>query len=324
MSEAFRRRVLADLIRQVSSRSDVTHGRGTVAGLWSAAADEPMIRIEVGSEADATQALRICHSHGLQVAVWGGRHDIFGRNDGAGQVVLDLRRMRAAYYSQERGAATVQGGTTMRDVLAALPSDRVVVTTSNLGVGLIGAASGGGYGPLVGRYGLMCDQLVAARLVIADGSVIEADEDLLWGLRGGGSGFGVVTRATFAAHPLTNVLFAVVTVPMDGAVKALLRVQEATDAEPDRIGILPLFATGADGSPSLHVMVHWSGAQEQGRRWVARFTALPGAVAITEQWVPYAQSFNPDEESMWPGNMRWSSRSVSVTRIDEAVAGHLV
>lgn len=64
-------------------------------------------------------------------------------------------------------------------------------------VSAIGPLLGGGHSMLQGRHGFAADNLVSARLVLANGSAVTVSEwqnhDLFWALRGAGHNFGVVT-----------------------------------------------------------------------------------------------------------------------------------
>src|SRR6185369_9074396 len=76
-------------------------------------------------------------------------------------------------------------------------------------VGIAGLTLGGGYGPLIGRFGLALDNMLAAEIVLADGRIVHADSetnaDLFWALRGGGGNFGVVTAMRHRVHELPSI-----------------------------------------------------------------------------------------------------------------------
>jgi FAD/FMN-containing dehydrogenase len=49
------------------------------------------------------------------------------------------------------------------------------------------------------------DQIVGAKLVNARGEIVDAGEDLLTGIRGGGGIFGVIVELTVKVYPLSQV-----------------------------------------------------------------------------------------------------------------------
>ena len=133
-----------------------------------------------------------------EVAVRGGGHCFAGRSSGTG-VVLDTSPMSGVRIDGDR--AVIGAGTRLAEVYAALAAhDRTIPAGCGPTVGIAGLTLGGGLGILGRRFGLTCDSLLAAELVLADGRVIEADDDLLWALRGGGAP-GVVTSLTFRTLP---------------------------------------------------------------------------------------------------------------------------
>ena len=63
---------------------------------------------------------------------------------------------------------------------------------------------GGGHGFLQGQYGLMADQVISARLVLANGTAVtvsaRSNPDLYWALKGAGHNFGIVTEVTYKVY----------------------------------------------------------------------------------------------------------------------------
>ena len=132
------------------------------------------------------------------MAVRGGGHCFAGRSSGTG-VIIETSPM--ASVEIDGGRAVIGAGTRLAqvyDILAA--SERTIPAGCGPTVGIAGLTLGGGLGILGRRYGLTCDSLLEARLVLSDGRAIDADEELLWMLRGGGAP-GVVCSLTFRTVP---------------------------------------------------------------------------------------------------------------------------
>jgi FAD/FMN-containing dehydrogenase len=129
--------------------------------------------------------------------------------------------------------------------------------------GIAGLTLGGGHGFLMRRYGLACDNLLAAEVVTADGQWLRASatehEELFWGLRGGGGNFGVVTSFDYRLHPLGTMLAGMVIYPFDKA-KAFLRLyREVTSTAPDELGSLVALGTLPDGTQAAVLLAGYSG-----------------------------------------------------------------
>src|SRR3954452_20393864 len=160
---------------------------------------------------DVAAALAFAQSNALEIAVRGGGHNPAGHCAVDDGLVIDLSRMRNVEVDPERRIARSEGGPPWLDLDAATQQHGLVTPGGVVGsTGVTGLALGGGIGHLTAQFGLTCDNLIAAELVTPAGEVVRANGDdtpeLLWGIRGGGGNFGVVTRAKFRLHPLERVV----------------------------------------------------------------------------------------------------------------------
>lgn len=73
---------------------------------------------------------------------------------------------------------------------------------------MISPTIGGGVGRLQGLHGMISDQLLSVRMVIANGTVVTASQeenpDLFWAVRGAGANFGIVVEAEYQLTDLAS------------------------------------------------------------------------------------------------------------------------
>jgi hypothetical protein len=227
---------------------------------------------------DVQAAIRAARDCDLPLSVRGGGHDWAGRAlcDG---IVIDLSHMNGVEVGPDLRSARIAGGAHVSDVLAAVEPLGLAAVTGSVGsVGMAGLTLGGGYGPLIGRFGLALDNLIAAHVVLADGRIVLADAvhepELFWALRGGGGNFGVVTAMYSRLHPLSSVHSGMLIYPFSEAASVLERYSELEAATPDEMSVQVGFVPGPDGAPVVFVAPTWSGAPEQAEAQAAPFQKL--------------------------------------------------
>ena len=138
----------------------------------------------------------------LEISVKGGGHNSAGTAVTEGGLMIDLSLMRRVTVDRDKKTARVDGGCLLGDVDYETQLHGLAVSAgiiSHTGVG--GLALGGGFGWISRKYGLSVDNLISAEVVTADGQVVTAsateNEDLFWGIRGGGGNFGIVSAFEF-------------------------------------------------------------------------------------------------------------------------------
>jgi FAD/FMN-containing dehydrogenase len=160
--------------------------------------------------ADVITAVNFGRQHDLLVAIRGGGHNGPGLGSCDDGLVIDLSLMKGVRVDPASRTVRVAPGCTAADVDHATHAFGLAVPFGIVAsTGVAGLTLGGGIGYLTRKHGLTIDNLLAADVVLADGTFVTADADqhadLFWALRGGGGNFGVVTSFVFRAHPVTRV-----------------------------------------------------------------------------------------------------------------------
>jgi FAD/FMN-containing dehydrogenase len=262
----------------------------------------PAVIVQCEGASDIARALEFARVSGIEVAVRGGGHSVAGMALADGAVVVDLRRMNAVEVDPDAKTAIVGGGATMSHLDRACEPHGLATTggrVSTTGVG--GFTLGGGTGWLDRKFGLACDNLLAAELVTADGRTVRASEDenpdLFWALHGGGGNFGVVTSLTMRLYALPAATLGMLLFPPERGPEVARVYRDVLETGPDELGGGLIYLTGPEGEDfvpenlvnqlTLAIVVAYAGPVDEARQAVAEFVNLgPAGQMIAE--MPYA------------------------------------
>lgn len=209
--------------------------------VWNGSFDRyPAVIIQARNTDDVCKAIRLAVAEAKPFAVRGGGHSIPGFSTCDGGIVLDLSMMNTVSVDPAARVVTVGGGALLGQIDAAGAAHGLVIPAgviSHTGVG--GLTLGGGMGWLSRRFGMTIDSLIGARVVIANGDIVECsaqkEPELFWGLRGGGGNFGVVTEFQFMMHDLGPVCMANWTYPIASATSALRAYRDLARSAPREV-----------------------------------------------------------------------------------------
>jgi FAD/FMN-containing dehydrogenase len=288
--------------------------------VWNAMIDKrPGLIARPRDAKDVATAIDLAAGGGLPVAVRCGGHSVAGMSACDEGLLIDLSLMKGVRVDPERRTARANAGVLWgeydRETQAhglATPGGRVTTT------GIGGFTLGGGYGWLSPRYGLACDNLVSADVVTADGDLLRAseteNEDLFWGLRGGGGNFGVVTSYEFRLHPVgPTIVGGMLIHPLERAGEVLRAYRDYVDAGPDELATAfalfpappePFIPEQLQGETVLGIIACHCGDLEEGARMLRPLRELgPPAVDLVGP-MPYTD-FQALLDPTAPPGWRW-------------------
>lgn len=158
------------------------------------------------SERDVSLTIQYANAHSIPFLATTGTHGTWhGLSKLQGGMAIWTRNLTKMEFAADGNSATLGGGLRGNDVIPALWARGKQTTTGSCRcVSLLGPALGGGHGWLQGQYGLGADQILSARVVLANGTAVKAsnteNSDLFWALRGAGHNFGVVTEVEYKLY----------------------------------------------------------------------------------------------------------------------------
>lgn len=306
--------------------------------VWNGAHDaRPALVVRTEGAADVIAAVGFARSNDLPLAVRGGGHSIAGFSTADDGIVIDLSRMNDVRVDPAARRAIVGGGAVWHDVDHETQAHGLATTgglVSSTGVG--GFTLGGGIGWTMRKFGLATDNLVAADVVTADGHLVRASEtenpELLWGLRGGGGNFGIVTSFELALHPLGPMVYSgLVVYPGDAASDVLRAFREWAEDAPDEITALvnlttapPLPAIPAEwhGKKIVALLAVSTGPLEEGDALVAPLRAAAEPIADLLGPMPYL-AMQTLIDPLWPKGIHAYFKAANLARLDDELIERL-
>jgi FAD/FMN-containing dehydrogenase len=280
--------------------------------IWNAMIDRrPGLIVNCVDEGDVCHAVKFAADHDVLLSICGAGHNIAGNAVCEGGLMLSFRNMQSVEVDPGTGRVNVQPGATLGDLDAATQAHGLAVPVGiNSTTGIAGLTLGGGFGWLSRKHGMTVDNLISARVVLADGRAVVASEtehpDLFWGLRGGGGNFGVVTSFEFQAHPIgPEILAGLIVHPFADAPQVLRAYRDFVADAPDEVTVwcvmrkappLPFLPPEVHGTEVVVLAAMYAGDMAQGEAALAPLRAVGNPIADVigpHPFVGWQQAFDP-------------------------------
>jgi FAD/FMN-containing dehydrogenase len=303
-------------------------GYDALRQIWNAMINRrPALIARCISSEDVVQAVTFSRTHNLLVSIRGGGHNIAGNAVCDDGLMIDLSLMKSVQVDPNTSRATVGPGCTLADFDAAAQKHGLATPLGiNSTTGVAGLTLGGGFGWLSRKYGMTIDNLLSAEVVLTDGSRVHAsgteNEDLFWGMRGGGGNFGIVTSFEFQLHPVgPEVLSGLIAFPFDQAKSVLTQFARFTETMPDELNVwtvirmappLPFLPEEVHGKMIVVLPLIYVGDPAEGEKLIAPlrgFGTAHGEHIGVQPYTAWQQAFDP---LLTPGARNyWKSHNLS-------------
>jgi FAD/FMN-containing dehydrogenase len=289
---------MADFKSPLSAGASITGPDGMPLRWSSFGAPKTAAVVNVATENDVSLTVKYCNQKGIPFVVQNGGvgwATSFTLTNGSG-VLINIAGLNQTIVSADKKTATIGGGASIGATISAAFAAGVQVVTGNCNcVGTLGGILGGGFGNLMGVYGMGIDNILSVRLVKADGNIVTVsptqDADLFWAIRGAGPNMGVVTSAVVKAYPVTpqqNMAWSGAVIFTPDKLEQVVQVIDELDLE-ERMNIFLYYTT--TGAPDFNPIVLttvflYNGDSVEGHTKFAKLFAV-GPIVDATQVIPY-------------------------------------
>jgi len=297
---------------------------------------KPRLIVRCTDVADVISSVNFARENDLLLAIRGGGHNAGGLGICDDGLVIDLAPIKYTRVDPDARTITVGGGCTWGDVdhathVFGLATPSGIISTTGVG----GLTLGGGIGHLTRKCGLTIDNLLAADVVLANGTFVRAnadeDSDLFWAIRGGGGNFGVITSFTFKLHPIDILYGGPMLYELSEAADVMKWYRDLIPTAPDDLNGFFAFLTVPPAPPfpeHLHmkkmcgVVWAYAGAQTKAEETFKPIRAFkkPALDFVGPLPQPALQSMF---DALYPPGLQWYWRADFVNELsDDAIAQH--
>jgi FAD/FMN-containing dehydrogenase len=289
---------------------------------------KPAIIVRATSNQDITAAIDFAKTNHLEISVRSGGHSIAGFSTNNGGLVLDLSRMNTIeVLDKETGLVRLESGALWGDVAVKLATYGLALSSGDTKTVAVGGLTlGGGIGWMVRKYGYAIDSLVAADVVLADGSVVRADKsehsDLFWAIRGGGGNVGVVSSFEFKAHPGGKIVESTLMYGIDNVQKTLTGWRNCLRSAPEDLTSFMTLLPGFGGSaPQIMIMSCYAGDDiEQANAAIAPLRQLGNMTSDDTSLKDYADIL---QEAHPPGGIKFVAKNMFAETLSDKLVADL-
>jgi FAD/FMN-containing dehydrogenase len=241
----------------------------------------PALVARCASADDVAAVVKLAGAENLPLSVYGGGHGVTGSAVCDAGLCVDLRGMKGIEVDAGSRTVRAEAGLTWGELDAATQAHGLAVTGGRVSTtGIAGLALGSGSGWLERKVGFVCDNLIQAEVVTADGRQVIASEqendDLFWGLRGGGGNFGVVTAFHLRLHPIGPIVLGGMLMYPAAMARDVVRFwRDFMLGAPDEVGSGLAFITAPPeefvpepvrGQPVIGIVLCYAGPVEEGEK----------------------------------------------------------